>query len=263
MPLMETKSTMLVEVSLNYQQSNLYSKKCISIKWVLDLEWSCRKVNHEIEVYYGPFLKGKYELLKEPFCYVCAHSGVTTENCSWHHSITGLERICAMGKYVPYPSRAEEDLLSYHIWGFKKWKTYAQPLGKGLEVTVKALYKELLKSTVLVPIPLHPERLRERGYNQSFELADVVGDSLEIPVKEVLLKNENVDMRALNWEERKEAVQKLYSLGDNAQRQIQGQRVLLIDDVVTTGFTMSACASLLRKAGATSVNALVAGRAVI
>lgn len=227
------------------------------------MEWSCRKINNEIEVYFGPFLKGKYELLQEPFCHVCAHSGVTTENCSWHHSITGLERIYAMGKYVPYPSRAEEDLLSYHIWGFKTWKNYAQPLGKGLEVTVEALYKELLKSTVLVSVPLHPDRLKERGYNQSLELANVIGDSLEIPVKEVLLKTRNVDMRALNWEERRDAVEGLYSFKDNAQRQIRGQKVLLIDDVVTTGFTMSACASLLKDVGAASVNALVAGRAVI
>jgi len=230
---------------------------------VLAVEWSCRKINNEIEVYFGPFLKGKYELLQEPFCHVCSHSGVTTENCSWHHSITGLERIYAMGKYVPYPSRAEVDLLSYHIWGFKTWKSYAQPLGKGLEVTVEALYKELLKSTILVPIPLHPDKLKERGYNQSLELANVVGASLEIPVKEVLLKTRNVDMRALNWEERRDAVEGLYSLRDNAQSQIQGQKVLLIDDVVTTGFTMSTCASLLNDAGAESVCALVAGRAVI
>jgi len=227
------------------------------------MEWSCRKINNEIEVYFGPFLKGKYKLLQQPFCHVCSHSGVTTENCSWHHSITGLERIYAMGKYVPYPSRAEEDLLSYHIWGFKTWKNYAQPLGKGLEVTVEALYKELLKSTILVPIPLHPDKLKERGYNQSLELANVVGASLEIPVKEVLLKTRNVDMRALNWEERRDAVEGLYSLRDNAQSQIQGQKVLLIDDVVTTGFTMSTCASLLNDAGAESVCALVAGRAVI
>jgi predicted amidophosphoribosyltransferase len=228
-----------------------------------DMEWSCRKTNNEIEVYFGPFLKGKYELLQEPFCHICAHAGATAENCSWHHSIYGLERIYAMGRYVSYPTKAEEDLLSYHIRGFKKWKNYAKPLGKGLELTIEALYKELLKSTMLVPIPLHPDKLKERDYNQSLELACVVGDSLKIPVKEVMLKTRNIDMRALNWEERMDAVDGLYSLKEDAQKQIHGQKVLIIDDVVTTGFTMSACASLLNNAGAVSVNALVAGRAVI
>lgn len=201
-------------------------------------------------------------MLQEPFCHICAHSGVTTDNCSWHHSIRGLERIYAMGRYVPYPSRAKEDLLSYHIWGFKKWKNYAYPLGRGLEVTVQSLYKELLGSTIIVPIPLHPEKLKERGYNQSLELANVVEVCLNIQVKEVLSKTRNVDMRKLSWEERREAVKGLYTLQNNVVDEVQGQKVLIIDDVVTTGFTVSECASLLKDAGATSVNVLVAGRTV-
>lgn len=225
------------------------------------MEWSCRKLNNEIEVYFGPLLKGRYELLREPFCHICAHSGVTTDHCSWHHSISGLKRIYAMGKYIP--KRAKGDLLSYHIWAFKKWKNYAYPLGKGLEITVRALYKKLLKSTIIVPIPLHPDKLKERGYNQSLELANVVGGFLNIPVKEVLLKTRNVDMRGLKWEERRDAVKGLYSMQNNAINKIQGQKALLIDDVVTTGFTMSECASLLKDADAASVNVLVAGRAAI
>jgi len=227
------------------------------------MEWSCRKTNNEIEVYFGPFLKGRYELLREPFCHVCAHPGISTADCSWHHSIRGLTRIYAMGKYAPYPSRAKDDLLSYHISGFKKYKNYVYPLGKGLEVTVRSLYKELLESTIIVPIPLHPEKLKERGYNQSLELANVVGGSLNIPVKETLSKTRNVDMRPLSWEERKEAVEGLYSLQESAIDEVGSQEVLLIDDVVTSGFTMSKCASLLRDAGAASVNAIVAGRTVL
>ena len=226
------------------------------------MEWSCKKTNDEIKVYFGPFPKGEYKLLQEPFCHICAHSGVTTDNCSWHHSIYGFERIYAMGKYVPYPSRAKDDLLSYHIWGFKKYRNYAYPLGRGLEVAVRALYKELLESTIIVPIPLHPEKLKERGYNQSLELANVVGGCLNIQVRDVLSKERNVDMRRLNWEERREAVKGLYTLQTNAADEIHDHKVLLIDDVVTTGFTMSECASILKNAGAASVNVLVAGRTV-
>jgi predicted amidophosphoribosyltransferase len=227
------------------------------------MEWSCKKINNEIEVYYGPFLKGRYKLLEEPFCHVCAHSGVTNDQCTWHHSIYGLERIYAMGKYVPYPISAKEDLLSYHIWGFKKYQSRAYPLGKGLEVTVQALYRELLESTIMVPIPLHPDKLKERGYNQSFELANVVGGSLNIAVKEMLFKTRNVDMRALNWEERRDAVNGLYALQNNAGDEICNQKILLVDDVVTTGFTVSECAQVLKDAGAASVNVLAAGRTVI
>jgi len=229
----------------------------------LTTEWSCRKANETIDVYYGPFFKGQYQLLQEPFCHICAHSGVTTDACSWHHSIRGLERIYAMGKYVPHPRRASEDLLSYHIWGFKTYQNYAQPLGKGLTITVRTIYSELLNSTLIVPIPLHSDRLAERGYNQSLELANVVGGDLGIQVEEVLLKTRNVDMRTLNWEERRNAVEGLYTLRSNVAKEVQGQRILLIDDVITTGFTMSKCALLLGNSGAISVNALLAGRTVI
>ena len=225
------------------------------------MEWSCRKIDNKIEVYFGHFFKGEYELLQEPFCHYCAHSGVTTEECSWHHSIDGCERIYAMGRYVPYPSRAKEDLLSYHIWGFKKYANYAHPLGKGLEATIRCLYTELLESTLLIPIPLTSEKLKERGYNQSLELAKVLGDSLNIPVEEFLIKTRNVDMRRLNWEERREAVEGLYTLHDNS-KEAQRQKVLLIDDVVTTGFTVSECASLLQEIEPVSINVLVAGRTV-
>lgn len=227
------------------------------------MEWSCRKTNNEIEVYFGPFLKGKYRLLQEPYCQICAHSGVTTENCSWHHSLYGFDRIYAMGKYVPYPGRAKDDLLSYHILGFKKYKNYAQPLGRGLEITVREVYKDLLESTVIVPIPLHNEKLKERGYNQSLELAKVVESRLNIKVEEVLLKTKDIDMRGLNWEERRAAVRGLYSLQNNAIDKVKSQKVLIIDDVVTTGFTVSECASLLKNVGAVSVNVLVAGRTVL
>jgi ComF family protein len=168
-----------------------------------------------------------------------------------------------MGKYVPYPISAKEDLLSYHIWGFKKYQSRAYPLGKGLEVTIQTLYRELLESTVMVPVPLHTDKLNERGYNQSLELAKVVGDSLDITVREILFKTRDVDMRALNWEERKDAVNGLYALQSSAVNDVRSQKILLVDDVVTTGFTVSECAQVLKDAGADSVNVLAAGRTVI
>jgi ComF family protein len=176
--------------------------------------------------------------------------------------MSGLDRIYAMGRYVPHPVDAEQDLLSYHIRGFKKYKNYAYPLGKGLEVVTREIYKELLECTIIVPVPLHPEKFAERGYNQSSELAKVVAEGLGIPVEDLLQKTRNVDMRALSWEERRGAVEGLYALQTNASEKIRGQRVLLVDDVVTTGFTMSECGTLLNDAGAASVNVLVAGRTV-
>lgn len=226
------------------------------------MEWSCKKIDNEIEVHFGPFLKGRYQLLQEPYCHICSHLGATTDSCTWHHSLSGFDRIYAMGRYVPHPVSAEEDLLSYHIRGFKKFRNYADPIGMGLEIIAREVYKELLESTIITPVPLHAEGIIARGYNQSLELAKVIGARLDISIEEVLEKTRNVDMRALSWEERREAVQSLYSLQHNASDKVGDQKILLIDDVVTTGFTISECAKLLEQAGASSVNVLVAGRTV-
>jgi predicted amidophosphoribosyltransferase len=131
------------------------------------MEWSCKKIDNEIEVYFGPFLKGRYQLLQAPYCHICSHVGATTDLCTWHHSLSGFNRIYAMGRYVPHPVNAEDDLLSYHIRGFKRFRNYADPIGKGLEIVVREIYRELLESTIITPVPLHPEGLSARGYNQS------------------------------------------------------------------------------------------------
>ena len=215
-----------------------------------------------MQVYFGPYPKGTYKLLEEPYCKFCAHPNNTTEDCTWHHSLSGFERIYAIGSYFPKPAEEENDLLSCHIQRFKRMKGYAEPLGKGLELVMREVYPELLGSEIIVPVPLHAEKLAERGYNQSLELSNAVGAQLQIPVEEVLQKNRNVDMRSLTWKERNDAVNGLYSLQPEICNKSYGKKVLLIDDVVTTGLTVTACAELLNRSDVASVNVLVAGRTV-
>jgi ComF family protein len=226
------------------------------------MEWSCRLNGSEIQVSFGRYPKGTYQLLQEPYCKFCAHPNTTTEDCTWHHSLNGFERIYAIGSYFPKPAEEENDLLSCHIQRFKHMKGYADPLGKGLELVMREVYPELLGSEIIVPVPLHAEKLAERGYNQSLELSNAVGAHLQIPVEEVLQKTRNVDMRSLTWKERHDAVNGLYSLQPDTCGKIYGKKVLLIDDVVTTGLTVTACAELLNIAEVASVNVLVAGRTV-
>jgi len=226
------------------------------------VEWLCTKTDNLIEVYYGPFFKGYYQLLEEPFCQVCAHSNVTTEECTWHHSLNWVDRIYAMGSYKPFVNSEEEDLLSYHIRGLKMWSTRAQPLGKGMSVTAQNRYRQLLDSDFIVPVPLHSKKLEERGYNQALELSNVISRELGIVVLEVLEKTADLDMRPLNWQERRETVEGLYSVEEAVTDEVGGQSVILIDDVVTTGFTVAECSKLLKGLGATSVNVFAAGRTV-
>jgi len=223
------------------------------------LEWLCRKVNNEIEVLQH---HGAYKLLGEPFCKVCSNPNVTTEECIWHQELYGFNRIYTMGKYFQV-SHAEADLLSSHILMLKTNKEYAIPLGKALALVVQHRYPELLKSDMLVPVPLHLEEFRQRGYNQALELAKIIGEQLKIPVLHALKKEKSVNMRPLNRLERQKAVRGLYSVIEYRRSDIKGKDILIVDDVITTGFTVSECSDVLRRSGAARVNVLALARTVM
>lgn len=224
------------------------------------MEWECIAWEKHIKVYYGNYYKGCYLLLQEPFCKICAHPDVETEFCQNHYDIDGFERIYAMGKFVKNPYENENDLLSHHIRTLKLYPSHASPLGKGLEIVVNQRYPELLDSDMIVPIPQHPDKLIARGFNPVLELSEVVGERLHLPVKDVLAKLKNIELRDLAREERLLAVEDMYAHGENCSDNVNGSKIIIIDDVVTTGFTVSKCANLLREAGAKEVNVLVAGR---
>ena len=105
---------------------------------------------------------------------------------------------------------------------------------------------------VIVPVPLHARRTRQRGYNQSELLARELSKRTGIPVEARALRRTRntppqVDMEG--HEERKRNTEGAFECGS----EMEGVSVLLIDDVVTTGNTMSSCAAALKTAGAASV----------
>jgi len=106
---------------------------------------------------------------------------------------------------------------------------------------------------VLVPVPLHPKRLRERGYNQSrllaLELAKLTGMRL-VDDSLVRRRHNTPQARTRNVEERRDNVAAAFGCRD---RRLEGKAVLLIDDVATSGATLDACARALKEAGASSV----------
>jgi ComF family protein len=119
--------------------------------------------------------------------------------------------------------------------------------------------KELLaRADVLVPVPLHPFRLWRRQFNQASELARALGRSTKVPVAErVLLRRRATRSQVgLKAAERERNVGGAFTVPKNMGKAVGGKRVLLVDDVMTTGSTLDAAAKTLRKAGATDVDAL-------
>jgi ComF family protein len=113
---------------------------------------------------------------------------------------------------------------------------------------------------VIVPVPLHPTRQRERGFNQASLLAELLSSQVSIPCKPVLKRiRYTTTQTALDRAERMENLHNAFRLRKNAD--VRGLHVLLIDDVLTTGSTLSECARVLKRAGAISVHAATAARA--
>src|SRR6184192_4079073 len=113
---------------------------------------------------------------------------------------------------------------------------------------------------VIVPVPLHPTRQRERGFNQAGLLAELLSAQTSIPCKPLLERTRyTTTQTALDRSERMENLHNAFRLRKNAN--VRGLRVLLVDDVLTTGSTLNECARVLKRAGAFSVHAATAARA--
>jgi ComF family protein len=144
-----------------------------------------------------------------------------------------------------------------HHFKYYNKQDLAIPLGK---LMGDYWEKNPLPAEIIVPVPLHVDRLRERGYNQAALLAREFGRSTGLPISE----NSLVRVRAtrpqveLSVQERKENVCDAFRC---SSAELKDRRVLLIDDVCTTGATLEACSIALRQADVRSVWALTLARA--
>lgn len=95
----------------------------------------------------------------------------------------------------------------------------------------------------IVPVPLHPKRLRERGYNQSERLAQGIAEVTGIPVIELAKRTkDNVSQTTLTHDERAENVKGIFSADKALFHDFNGRHILIVDDVITTGATSISCA---------------------
>jgi ComF family protein len=115
---------------------------------------------------------------------------------------------------------------------------------------------------LLVPVPLHRKRLRERGFNQALLLGNAIGRGVGVSCTGFALKKIrwSAPQIHLSPKEREENVKGSFGVANPAE--VRGKRVLLIDDVMTTGSTVNECARELLKAGAGEVDVFTLARAI-
>jgi ComF family protein len=114
--------------------------------------------------------------------------------------------------------------------------------------------------SLVIPVPLHIKRLRERGFNQSLILAHALEKKRQIPVNFSVLKRKifTLTQTGSNRNERKQNIKGAFEITD--RKIIAGKNIILIDDVYTTGATINECAKTLIKAGARKVSVLTLSR---
>lgn len=142
---------------------------------------------------------------------------------------------------------------------YRNVKALAAPLAQLMR---EYLVAKPLPAEVLVPVPLHRHRLRQRGYNQASLLARELGRLSSMPAVEdslVRLRDTPAQTRTKSAEERQNNVAQAFVCRG---QKLAGKGILLIDDVCTSGATLDACAAALKAVGATSVWGLTVAREV-
>lgn len=144
-----------------------------------------------------------------------------------------------------------------HAYKFYNQKNLAPLMAKEI---LSRLYQEYSKVNFdyIIPVPLHKKKLLKRGYNQSTLLARYISDNLKITFSDdILLRTRNTSPQSL-LDSRKRETNIIDAF--TATRELAGKKILLIDDVLTTGCTASECAGSLRRAGASRVYVCVFAR---
>jgi ComF family protein len=191
--------------------------------------------------------RDEFDLVEPPFCPHCGRPGPRGHLCPLCQR--DPLRIDGVRSVAYFDGTLREAI--HHLKYYNK-QDLAVPLGK---LMGDYWEKSPLPAEIIVPVPLHQDRLRERGYNQAVLLARELGKKIGLPV----LQNSLVRVRAtrpqvdLNAQERKENVSDAFRCSNV---ELKGERVLLVDDVCTTGATLEACSIALRQVGVRSVWAL-------
>jgi len=195
-------------------------------------EWFCRDCQKSIES------------VEQPFCPLCGRPTSTAGLCvSCRVSPLEIDGIRSVG----YLEGALQTAI--HRFKYSNLRSLAEPLGR---LASEHLARYELPIDTMVPVPLHTSRLRQRGYNQAELLAREMArvTSLGIASGSLRRVRNTVPQVGLTAMERRKNVSRAFECTPSA---LVGKRILLVDDVCTTGATLEACSIALRAAGVQKV----------
>jgi ComF family protein len=253
-----------VILSNNYKKMNLFSKLidliypprcpiCRAFLWNANLEIQ----NNTFSLCQSCF--SEFREIASPLCPVCSRPFVT--DMGEDHLCENCLRKMPFYEAIRAPYVYEGTLMkAIHQFKYGAKGLLADSLGPLLAQFAKSLLEES-DDYLTMPVPLHAKRLRERGFNQSLLLARHVARHLHTKLDFLCLKRVRYTQpqTGLKKEERRKNVRRAFQL-ENPEA-VEGETILLIDDVATTGNTLNECARVLKRAGCKKVFCLVLARA--
>jgi competence protein ComFC len=213
----------------------------------------------ERDQYLCPACQKKVQRIVPPFCAKCSEpfpgaidGSFTCANCAHRRlkfdTAVSVYRSRGVVRFVILQLKYHRQLHLRHLIG---------------EWLVAAMDDSRLSSRefdCVIPVPLHPARLRERGFNQADILARILSAKVNLPVVSALERTRyTTTQTALDRSERMENLRGAFRL--RKKMNVRNSRVLLVDDILTTGSTLSECANVLRRGRVRSVHAVTAARA--
>ncbi len=207
-----------------------------------------------------------FPLLSFQLCPYCekeiTQAGVVCEKCRKHqfekNSLLSLSALVCATDY-------QKIAKFVHLFKYNFVSDLGQPLGK---IITRALQKnDLPLPDLIIPTPIHRHKLKWRGFNQAEILANFIGQSLTpglpLSVRTDLVfrrKKTKTQMKIKSYQERLSNLHGAFSVPSQAKEALRGKRILLIDDIATTGATLFECAKILKDSGAKEVFGAIIAR---
>lgn len=203
---------------------------------------------------------GRFDFVTQPMC-------PRTGRPFGHDPGPGVESVEALGGRLGYDrarvvARYEDAVRdAIHALKYRDRLDVAGPLGR---LMARAGAELLADADCLIPVPLYRLRLWQRRYNQSALLARWAGRAAGVPVRTDLLMRTRATRPqvGLTASQRQRNVSGAFMVPDRLAGDVAGRRMVLVDDVITTGATIDACARCLRRAGADRVDVLAFARVI-